>query len=251
MPLVEANGLTFHVSERGSGPPLVMLHGLLLGNMTTWYFSAAPRLAARYRVLLYDLRGHGRSERPATGYDLGTMAEDLGALAAVFTDEPLTLVGHSYGALVALRFALEHPQRAAALGLVEAPLPPSSFPEITRFLELPAEEMAAALPPQLKGSLESPGRRGRRMLDSLAQLSGGTTLIEDLGAEQDIPDEKLASLRCRVLALYGASSPCAGVGDRLVRTIPGCTLARMEGGHLLPLESPGEVGDRLEEFFHG
>src|SRR5262249_25639953 len=106
---VVARSVRFHTQELGAGerPSVVMLHGLLIGSLASWYFTAAPALAERRRVLLYDLRGHGRSERTADGYDVATMASDLAELAAPFDARPIDLVGHSFGALVALRFALD------------------------------------------------------------------------------------------------------------------------------------------------
>src|SRR5689334_20350545 len=115
MAQVGARGVSFHVQELGDGagrPPVVMLHGLLLGSMASWYFTTAPVLAAGRRVMLFDLRGHGLSGRPKDGYDVATMAGDLGALVEArfgAADGPVDLVGHSYGALVALRFAIDHP----------------------------------------------------------------------------------------------------------------------------------------------
>ena len=82
MSAVVANGLSFHVQELGAGPPLVMLHGLLIGSLASWYFTAAPTLAQRHRVRLFDLRGHGRSEVARDGYGVGAMAGDLEALVA-------------------------------------------------------------------------------------------------------------------------------------------------------------------------
>src|SRR5678815_1667967 len=58
MPLVAANGLQFHVQELGDGRPVVMLHGLLIGSLASWYFTVAPALAPAHRCRLYDLRDH-------------------------------------------------------------------------------------------------------------------------------------------------------------------------------------------------
>ena len=121
-----SEGLGSNTWASWSGPTsVVMLHGLLIGSLASWYFTAAPALAKRHRVMLYDLRGHGRSERVASGYDLVTQTGDLQELADRFDDRPIDLVGHSYGGLIALRFALDHPGRVRRLVLVEAPLPPS------------------------------------------------------------------------------------------------------------------------------
>src|SRR5262249_9847587 len=110
MPLVAANGLQFHVQELGDGPPVVMVHGLLIGSLASWDFTVARALAPTHRCRLYDLRGHGRSERALTGYDVATMTADLAALTADLA-APFDLVGHSFGGVVALAFALAHPAR--------------------------------------------------------------------------------------------------------------------------------------------
>ena len=228
-----------------------MLHGLLVGNLATWYFTGAPALARTHHVLLYDLRGHGRSERPRAGYDLATMARDLEALADEFSPEPLLLVGHSYGALIALRFALDNPDRVRRLALVEAPLPPGSFGEITGFMSRRPDEMIEAMPPALRAYLQGGGRRARRLVSSLAALATETSLLADIAREPDLPDDVLARLRCPVLCVYGRDSACAPVGERLARVIDDCTLVTLDGGHFLPLEAAPEVAQTLVEFANG
>src|SRR5207237_2932372 len=92
-------------------------------------------------VLLYDLRGHGRSQRPKVGYRLGDMVLDLAALLdATWGAQPVVLVGNSFGALVALELARKFPARAAGLVLVDGHLGGEGF----------ASRMAATL--SLRGS---------------------------------------------------------------------------------------------------
>src|SRR5580700_660858 len=80
VPLIHSNGLTLNAFELGEGPPVVMLHGLLAGSSASWYFTSAPTLASQFHLLLYDLRGHGRSSRASRGYGTATMVQDLGGL---------------------------------------------------------------------------------------------------------------------------------------------------------------------------
>jgi hypothetical protein len=85
LPYVRARGVRFHVVDLGrgaAGEPLVMLHGLFTGSAASWFFGVAPELARTRPVRLPDWRGHGMSERTATGYDSATMAADLAALTA-------------------------------------------------------------------------------------------------------------------------------------------------------------------------
>ena len=80
---VVARGLRFHVQHLGvrpDGPLVVFVHGLVLDNLSSWYFTVAGEVAKRAEVLLYDLRGHGSSERPETGYGVADMVQDLDAI---------------------------------------------------------------------------------------------------------------------------------------------------------------------------
>lgn len=248
MPHVVANGVRHHVQRLGPsvGPPVVLLHGLLVGNLAGWYFTVAPVLARTRPVLLYDLRGHGLSERPAAGYDVATLAADLAALVA---DEPgpLTLVGHSYGALVALRYALQIPERVARLALIEAPLPPSSAGDLEAFARRTPAAMVEALPEPVRAVLGG-RRRKHKLLETLGALVGETSLLEDLRREADVPDEVLARVACPTLCVYGDASACAPVGDRLARVLPDARLVRLPGGHYLHLDAPDAVAAALEDF---
>jgi pimeloyl-ACP methyl ester carboxylesterase len=253
VPHVTVRGLAFHVVELGEprASPLVMLHGLLVGNLASWYFTAAPALARAHRVLLYDLRGHGKSDRPAGGYDVASMSEDLGAIAAGFDDRPLDLVGHSFGALVALRFALDRPERVRRLAIVEAPLPPSRFEELAELRAQTPAEMVAALPDDLKAAIVGGGRRAARLVASLAALTGGTSILADLSAEPDIPDDALGRLACPTLCVYGDRSRCLPVGERIARAIPGARLLVLPGGHYLHLDAGPALAGALVEHFDG
>ncbi len=67
---------------------------MFLGSLATWYFTTGAVLARRHRVFMYDLRGHGRSTRPASGYGVRQQADDLAVLVERFAGgEPVTLVG--------------------------------------------------------------------------------------------------------------------------------------------------------------
>ena len=242
------NGLKFHTQELGSGPPVVMLHGLLVGSMASWYFTAAPVVARAHRVLLYDLRGHGKSERALTGYDIETMATDLASLSSEFSQEPVALVGHSYGAAIALHFAIHHPRRVRRLVLVEAPLPASRLDELDAFLGKSPAQMADSLPGVLRDALARKGRQATRFIDALRFLTVESSLFTDLRGARDIPDRVLQSVTCPVLCIYGTESSCRPVGERLARALPNAKLTMLHGGHFLPLEASEAVSASIAEF---
>ncbi len=116
---VEANGLSFHVAEAGSGEPLLMLHGW----PQHWYMwrHVIPRLAESYRVICPDLRGSGWSDAPATGYEKETLAADVVALMDEMGLDRVRLVGHDWGGYIGFLMALFQPdrvQRYLALNIV-------------------------------------------------------------------------------------------------------------------------------------
>lgn len=250
MSFVDANGLRFHTTTLGAGPPVVMLHGLLIGSLASWYFTAAPALSRTHAVHLYDLRGHGKSERPATGYDTATQARDLAALTADLPDG-FDLVGHSYGALIALAFARAHPTRVRRLALVEAPLPPSSFADEHGFLAAGPDHLVAALPPALRDAIAGGRRQAAKLLAALSALAYDTTLLADLRAEPDLGPPELAAVTAPTLCVYGDRSSCRAGGERLAAALPDARLAIVPGGHYLHLDAKDALTALLVEHLDG
>ncbi len=102
------------------GPAVVCIHGLT-ANHTCWA-SIADVLSPAHRLIAYDLRGRGDSDKPDTGYSLERHAEDLRGLLDHFGLAKAVLLGHSLGANIALRFAAKHPGRVSRLVLVDGGL---------------------------------------------------------------------------------------------------------------------------------
>ena len=116
------SGLTLHYQRTGKGPDVVMIHGLT-GNLAVWHLKIIPMLMDRFRILSYDLRGHGYSDMPPSGYSCTDMAEDLEGLLDALEIEDAYFVGHSFGADIALYFALLHPGRVRKVVAIEAAIP--------------------------------------------------------------------------------------------------------------------------------
>ena len=245
MSFVTAGGVSLHVQELGAGPPVVMIHGLLIGSLASWYFTAAPTLARRHRVRLYDLRGHGRSAHASTGYDVATLAADLVAITADL-DGPIDVVGHSWGGLIALRFAIDHPARVRRLAIVEAPLPPSRASQLAGFLDgaVTPEAIGLALPAPLRAAIAGGRRQATRLLRALSTLVFESTLLADLRAQPDFTDAELAAIRAPLLAVYGDRSACRVAGDRLASF--GATLQVLPGGHYLHLDATAALTAALD-----
>jgi pimeloyl-ACP methyl ester carboxylesterase len=99
-------------------PPIVLIHGLASASHI-WNF-VAPLLAGQgYEVIALDQRGHGETEKPANGYDFSTiLADDRVLIQALDLKQPV-LVGHSWGAMVALEYAATYPADCTSLVLVD------------------------------------------------------------------------------------------------------------------------------------
>ncbi|HEX5853196.1 MAG TPA: alpha/beta hydrolase [Solirubrobacteraceae bacterium] len=127
--VVHTDGVALSGEESGhrAGSPVVLLHGL---TATRRYVAMGSTLLQRagHRVIAYDARGHGRSTpAPDRTYDYEHLAQDLRAVLDAAGVERATLAGVSMGAHTAVRFALEHPHRVAALAIVTPAYEPSCF----------------------------------------------------------------------------------------------------------------------------
>lgn len=236
------------VLGRGEGAAVVMLHGLVSGNMASWYSAFALPLSHTRPVVLYDQRGHGGSSLPRSGFDLDSQAADLGAVLAHHgrADEPVDLVGHSMGALVALRFALRHPERVQRLVLVDAPMPAREHVGASLLSVTSPESLAAYAETQLAAGLT--GRRKERLQRRLSALFFESTLMKDVLAMASEPDAELAALKLPVLLVYGRNSPCLAAGEQLRRVLPQARLELLDCGHYIPEEAPAPLRALIEQF---
>jgi len=123
---VDADGTLLSGEQSGEGPAVVLLHGL---TATRRYVVMGSRSLERsgHRVIAYDARGHGRSAPAADGdYGYPRLAADLGVMLDALGVRQAVLAGASMGAHTSVRFALDHPERVAALALITPAFDPSS-----------------------------------------------------------------------------------------------------------------------------
>jgi pimeloyl-ACP methyl ester carboxylesterase len=134
--LLEVAGQLVHVTQAGSGEPVVLLHGF--GESTFSYRLVAPALAARFRVIAVDLNGFGYTDRPRDpgAYTLHGQARlVLGVLDALGV-ERAHFVGHSYGGGLTIWIAAHHPERMRSMTLVDSAMPRYSTTRRTRAANL-------------------------------------------------------------------------------------------------------------------
>jgi pimeloyl-ACP methyl ester carboxylesterase len=114
--MIGANGIALRFQVEGNGVPLVLVHGV--GNRLDAWDGVAARLSDRFRLVRYDLRGHGESDKPPGPYRIEDFAEDLRGLIDGLGLERVHLAGFSLGGLVAQAFALSYPKRLNRLALI-------------------------------------------------------------------------------------------------------------------------------------
>ncbi|WP_067832750.1 alpha/beta fold hydrolase [Actinomadura kijaniata] len=256
MPEVTARGVRFHVQTLepcGPCPPdppdpptVVFVHGLVMDNLSSFYYTlAGPVAAAGARAVLYDLRGHGRSERTPRGYsDAEAVADLFAVLDALGHTRPVYLVANSFGGVVALNAALARPDRVAGMVLVEAHGPaerPGGWNE--NMLNTLGKSALALEYERLADQLLAIGWRQRGRQAAVADaLVNGTSLLDEVAAVEPVRPADLAAVACPVLAVYGERSDVAGAGRLLLRSVPDCTLHVIPGlAHTVLREGTAEL----------
>jgi len=228
---------------------IIMLHGMFT-NLSVFYYKIAPKLAEKFHVVLYDLRGHGMSEATPSGYDFQSMSDDLLALMEALELEKVHLTGYSYGALVTLYTAMFHPEKTDKVAIIEAPDPKDEEPR--RLLE---NYSKALLEQYVKNmyvtTLMKPSyRQIEKNHKQHDYLFNNTSLIDDITKNRDFLCEiERANIPNETLLLYATDSPCKEAGESLHRYIRNSQLFFGEGDHNLPLQSPDWVAKKLCDFY--
>jgi pimeloyl-ACP methyl ester carboxylesterase len=118
---ISTNSVTIHTRVGGAGPAVVLLHGY--GETGDMWVPLAVDLARDHTVIVPDLRGLGRSSKPASGFDKKTQAGDVAGVLAALSIGQIALVTHDIGNMVGFAFAALHPERVKRFVLIDAPLP--------------------------------------------------------------------------------------------------------------------------------
>ena len=267
MPKVKANGITLHHITTGAGPDVVMLHGFL-GNLAVWHLQIAPKLRTSFRVITYDLRGHGYSEVTPSGYTPADMAEDLRGLLDALGIERPHLVGHSYGADICLYFSLLYPNRVDKLVALEPGLAALVHQRKDKdwvgwsYWVQKLEEVGLTVPPErrtdldylLKLSLDTPKFYGParglpRNREPLVRLIQETTLIRDYEHVGELTLDAVRRIHTPTLLVYGDQSHFLGSYEFLKGALPNCIPELLPGGeHFGPLEQPDLLVEHITAF---
>jgi 3-oxoadipate enol-lactonase len=254
---VKAGDLTMKIVEAGSGPAVLLIHGLgwdhSLWNPTVEQFSP------RYRMIAVDTRGHGGTGKPAGPYDMGMFARDYSALADALGLQRVCVVGLSQGGMVAQQLALLRPALVSALVLISTSC--KSAPSLRDNMEARIAAMDEAGPEAAAKiaaeSIFSPAWREAnagelarfyawRSAMPTEPLNAATRALYDFDLSKDLP-----SVRVPTLVVAGAEDTLtrpAGM-EEIAALIPGAKYRLVPAsGHMLPVEQPTVVSALLRDF---
>lgn len=249
------SGATISYEVLGSGPPLVLIHGSLTNHNSNW-FAVKGSLAERFTVYAIDRRGRGETSTTA-GHSIEEEFEDVAAVIRN-TGEPVSLLGHSYGAHVALGAAALVPDLVRKLILYEPPVATSMTDDQLRALEGDAAEgnWDAFVSRFLGEVTHMPSSQLATLRTTpiwQMLLAEGKATLQDFHAlkKHDFKPEKFASLTIPILFLCGSLSPPVGtqVTDSLMNVIPDATKATLGGqGHEGMLTNSSQFVDTVSSF---
>jgi 2-hydroxy-6-oxonona-2,4-dienedioate hydrolase/2-succinyl-6-hydroxy-2,4-cyclohexadiene-1-carboxylate synthase len=255
MPKAFVSGINIHYVQTGKGPHLVLIHGIA-SNLGQWHPSILSALVEDFRVTMYDLRGHGYSDMPPRGYTADHMVGDFTGLMDYLGIERASILGHSYGGVVALCYAVLHPECVDKLIIADTGVPflePREGRDVAfagwrealrrKGIEVPddkAEDMVYLIGQTLK--LRGRYWRGmgvRRTLARLSRFSNTTSFGKEYRENLGLTLEMIRQIQTPVLLIYGDRSPLQASFQALRENLPNCQTATIaDGGHFYPLEHP-------------
>jgi non-heme chloroperoxidase len=247
--------------------PVVFAHAWGL-NGDMWSYQLSELMAAGFRCITYDRRGHGRSDRPPTGYDIDTLADDLGALIERLDLSDITLIGHSMGAAEVVRYLTRHGGGRIARLVLSGTVTPMLLQSADNPDGMPEDAAAQSRATMLRDIgdwMEMSGRaeyfRGEhRVSQQLLDWTLNTiaavplpilTQTNDAFLRADFRSE-LTNLGVPTLVIHGsadASMPIDLTARKTAALLPDCQLITIDGaGHGLYLSESRRYNAALLEF---
>ncbi|MBL8688052.1 MAG: alpha/beta fold hydrolase [Rhodospirillaceae bacterium] len=244
---VEANGVALRYELSGAGAETLVLIHEMGGALESWDLAMAD-LARERRVLRYDVRGAGMSEKVRGRLDIDAAADDLLALLGMLDlPMPVAVAGCAVGAAIAIRFAARHPQAISAL---IAMAPATGIPEARRAEVLARADRieregirATALPGGSDDSRDA--ARCRRLAGDPGSLAATWRMLAGLEMDGDF-----RRVRCRSLVLAGSRDQARppSMVETVANAIPGARFEVLETGHIMPLETPDLIARKINGF---
>jgi esterase len=246
VPHTVVNGVRLYYEERGSGTPILGIHGA--GSAALLWEHAAEKLSQLGRAITYDRRGSSRSERPDP-YEITSVrqhADDALALLRALDAEPAILIGRSYGGTVALDLALRRPESVLAVALLEAGVTALSPEYDAWFSSLSSRVEHSAS----RGGVEAVGEMVVREVlggwDELPETirsvftENGAALLAEVRGGETTDDTRLGALAVPALVVTADASPLPirRGSEALAGALAGARHVRVEGDHAIDPAGP-------------
>jgi len=257
MDFIEANGVGLRCELSGGGDRTLVLVHEMGGSLESWD-DVAPQFAKSRRVLRYDTRGAGLSQKVRGELTLDAMADDIATLLDKFgIATRVALAGVAVGGAIALHFAARYKERTSAVA-VGSPATGIAAerraPALERLARIEAAGMAFAVEdsmlngyaPELRGDIKRFERFRTRWLGN--DPSSYATIWRMLAAA-DMQDD-LARLACPVLVIGGSLDRVRPppLAEAVAKSIPGARYVEIRTGHYMSVQTPDLLSDCIEEF---
>ncbi|OGK97558.1 MAG: hypothetical protein A3E31_05420 [Candidatus Rokubacteria bacterium RIFCSPHIGHO2_12_FULL_73_22] len=252
MPTIVHNGTKLAYEDRGAGKPaFVFVHGWTCNR--AFFAPQAEHFARAHRVVSVDLRGHGESDKPQGPYPITAYVDDLAYVIAELGLGKVVAVGHSMGGITALQLAAAHPDRVAAIVMVD-PAPFVFPPELRAAIEgiVTAIEAGNQEPRRqfITQHLFMPTSE-RKLVDDVLAVMMAAPMHVAANAMKGILafDGPAVAAKCTVPALHLAANPPLNpphlMSGWLPEVVNGWTVG---AGHFSQLEVPEQVNSMIEGF---
>src|SRR5882757_345605 len=244
MPTMTVNGLRTNVQLAAAGSGVrtgetaVFLRGMGTASLASFYLTLAPPLAATgIDVISYDLRGHGKTERPHNGYTIGDFLADLDDLLnQLAVHQPVHLVGNSFGGTLAFSYAAKHPSRVRSIVCIESePATEVWADKMTQILDHTVNFLAVEESYDwIEANFSAHHRRLARMA---ADRILTTSMVKEVPLGPLLSLDDIAAIGCPVLSILGSDGYQADDLEALVSLLPRGELHVFDGqGHSVLVE---------------
>ncbi len=256
MPQLEVNGVSLHYIFDGTeGAPVLMFANSLGTDLDLWD-EQTPEFAALFRILRYDMRGHGKSSEAPGEYRMEDLVADALGLIDALGIEQVHFCGLSLGGMVGQMLAARHPERVASLTLCATACRIGS-PEVweERITEVLDRGMTAIVDEVIaRWFTESFRKREPEKVEEIKSMLLDTMPVGYAGCCAAIRDadlcEEIAGIRAPTLCVAGRYDPVTPPErlEELAERIPGARLAVLEAAHLVNVEARDAFNDTLGRF---
>ena len=265
------------LGDHTDSTPAVLVHGLG-ADLSFWFKGIANALSKERRVVLYDLRGHGYSDMPHSGYTIDTMATDLKSLVDELRIQNFHLVGHSFGARISILFSSLYPAYVKSLTIADTqltafqtPLRLKDWPYwqcckeifLSNGLEVPSDTqpidfnllhhlsaLSSTEDDRIQARSLKPLSMRSRAAKRWSKLLSTTTSSQDFEQQYSLSADVIRQLAVPVLCIYGEQSHCLPTCNSLSKEIKDCdTVVLPNVGHFHPAFYPKSFIDSVNSFF--